>query len=278
MKLYRTKKGVLLDDNQAWKLLETDWDTLVCAPDLLQALNEARKGARAIPDPQTLLDQELLPPVGRQEVWASGVTYLRSKSARMEESKEAGGGSFYDRVYDADRPELFFKAAPYRVSGHGQAVRIRRDSKWNVPEPELTLLLNPAGELCGYTVGNDMSSRDIEGENPLYLPQAKSYDGSTALGPCVYISPEPLPGDTEIRLQILRAGQIAFEDRIQISQIKRSCEELAGDWFRERSFPYGVCLMTGTGIVPPNDFTLQPGDEVHIGIPPIGTLVNPVAS
>lgn len=276
MKIYRTKKGVLLDDGGTWQLLQEDWDTLICAPKLQQALSEARREAQVVADPQAVLDRELLPPVGRQEVWASGVTYLRSKSARMEESKEAGGGSFYDRVYDAARPELFFKAAPYRVSGHGQPVRIRRDSNWNVPEPELTLLLNPAGELCGYTVGNDMSSRDIEGENPLYLPQAKSYDGSTGLGPCVFVSPEPLSGDTEIRLQIIRDGRTAFEDRIPISQIKRSFEELAGYLFREMSFPHGVFLMTGTGIVPPNDFTLQPGDEVHITIPPIGTLINPV--
>jgi len=195
----------------------------------------------------------------------------------MEESRDAGGGSFYDRVYEADRPELFFKAAPYRVTGDGGAVRIRKDSGWDVPEPELTLLLNPMGAITGYTIGNDMSSRSIEGENPLYLPQAKSYDGSTALGPCLYLPESPLPGDTEIRIVILRNGSEAFAGQVEISQIKRSFEELATWLYREMSFPYGCFLMTGTGIVPPNDFSLKPGDEIRITIPPIGTLSNTVA-
>src|ERR1019366_1654275 len=153
---------------------------------------------------------ELLAPIGQQEVWAAGVTYFRSRGARIEESKDAGGGDFYDRVYSAERPELFFKATGRRVVGHQSAVRIRSDAKWSVPEPELTLLINPAGEIVGYTIGNDMSSRDIEGENPLYLPQAKVYDGSCALGPCVLVSTEPLGKSTTIGLEIERSGETVF--------------------------------------------------------------------
>jgi 2-dehydro-3-deoxy-D-arabinonate dehydratase len=216
-------------------------------------------------------------PIGTQEVWAAGVTYLRSRTARMEESKDAGGGTFYDKVYHADRPELFFKGTPHRTAGPGSPVRIRRDSKWNVPEPELTLALNSRGRLFGYTVGNDMSSRDIEGENPLYLPQAKVYDRSTGLGPCLYITDDPLPASTAIAIEIRRDGAAAFTGTTQISQIKRKFTDLAEFLFRDNSFPRGAYLMTGTGIVPPDAFTLRAGDEIRITIEPIGTLVNTVA-
>ncbi len=216
-------------------------------------------------------------PIGRQEVWAAGVTYLRSRTARMEESKEAGGDSFYDRVYHAARPELFFKATAHRVAAPGAPVRIRSDSNWNVPEPELTLALNRYGRLFGYTIGNDMSSRDIEGENPLYLPQAKVYDRSAALGPCLLVTPDLLPPETNIAIEIRRAGAAVFTGSTQISQIKRSFADLAEYLFRDNAFPRGAYLMTGTGIVPPDGFTLRAGDEILITIPPIGTLVNPVA-
>jgi 2-dehydro-3-deoxy-D-arabinonate dehydratase len=216
-------------------------------------------------------------PIGTQEVWAAGVTYLRSRTARMEESKDAGGGTFYDKVYQAERPELFFKGTPHRTAAPGTPVRIRRDSRWNVPEPELTLAINRHGRIFGYTVGNDMSSRDIEGENPLYLPQAKVYDRSTALGPALLLSDEPLPPATTIALEIRRAGSAVFTGTTQLSQIKRKFSELAEFLFRDNSFPQGVLLMTGTGIVPPDSFTLRSGDEICITIEPIGTLVNSVA-
>jgi 2-dehydro-3-deoxy-D-arabinonate dehydratase len=216
-------------------------------------------------------------PIGAQEVWAAGVTYFRSRTARMEESKDAGGGSFYDRVYQAARPELFFKSTPHRVAAPGTPVRIRADSKWNVPEPELTLALNKHGRLFGYTIGNDMSSRDIEGENPLYLPQAKVYDRSAALGPCLLVTGEPLSPTTQIAIEIRRGGTAAFTGSTAVSQIKRTFAELAEFLFRENTFPHGAFLMTGTGIVPPDTFTLRTGDEIRITIDAIGTLVNPVA-
>jgi 2-dehydro-3-deoxy-D-arabinonate dehydratase len=213
-------------------------------------------------------------PIESQEVWAAGVTYLRSKSARMAESKDVGGGTFYDRVYEAERPELFFKATPHRVAAPNAAVRIRSDSKWNVPEPELTLAVSAAGKVFGFTIGNDMSSRDIEGENPLYLPQAKVYDGSAALGPCLVIT-DTLPGpETSIALEIHRNGEKVFSGETVVGQIKRPLHSLA-DWlYRENAFPRGCYLMTGTGIVPPDSFTLRPGDEIRIRIDPAGTLVN----
>jgi len=216
-------------------------------------------------------------PLQSQEVWAAGVTYYRSRTARMEESKDAGGGSFYDKVYEADRPELFFKATPHRVAAPGAAVRIRSDSTWNVPEPELTLAINSAGRVFGYTLGNDMSSRDIEGENPLYLPQAKVYDKSAALGPCLVVD-DALPGpDAVIAIAIQRAGAEVFAGEITVGQIKRPLTSLA-DWlFRDNSFPYGCYLMTGTGIVPPDAFTLAAGDEIRITLDMVGTLTNVVA-
>ena len=218
----------------------------------------------------------LLAPIDAQEVWAAGVTYYRSRTARMAESEVAGGGSFYDRVYTAERPELFFKALAHRVAGPGEKVRIRRDSKWNVPEPELALVISPQGKITGYTIGNDMSSRDIEGENPLYLPQAKVYDKSCALGPAILSTDEPLLPDTAISLQISRAGQTVFSDSITLAAMKRRPEELVEYLYRETSFPDGCILLTGTGIVPPDTFTLQSGDEIAIAIQGIGLLRNSV--
>jgi 2-dehydro-3-deoxy-D-arabinonate dehydratase len=217
------------------------------------------------------------PPIHGQEVWAAGVTYLRSKVARMEESKDAGGGDFYDKVYAADRPELFFKAQPYRVSGHEGLIRIRKDSSWNVPEPELTLFISSAGTIEGYTIGNDVSSRSIEGENPLYLPQAKSYEKSAAIGPCLYVTDQPLPATTHIHISISRSDAVLFENSIPISNMKRSQVELVAWLTRDLVFPHGCYLMTGTGIVPPDSFTLKPGDVVAISIDHIGTLQNTVS-
>ena len=219
----------------------------------------------------------LVAPLGTQEVWAAGVTYYRSRAARMEESKHGGGGSFYDKVYSAERPELFFKATPHRVAAPGGAVHIRSDSRWNVPEPELTLAITARGRIFGYTLGNDMSSRDIEGENPLYLPQAKVYDRSASLGPCLVID-QRLPGpEAKIEIEIRRAGAAVFAGETTVGQIKRPLESLARWLFRDNSFPSGCYLMTGTGIVPPDAFTLQAGDEIRITLDPVGTLHNVVA-
>jgi 2-dehydro-3-deoxy-D-arabinonate dehydratase len=276
MKIYKTGRGVLAtnDEQSSWHVIEAEsWDELVCGGDLAGRVRRALQSP-AVAGPA---GGEVLAPIGTQEVWAAGVTYFRSRSARMEESKEAGGGTFYDRVYEAERPELFFKATPRRVVGPEGAVRIRSDASWSVPEPELTLVLNAAGEIVGYTVGNDMSSRDIEGENPLYLPQAKVYDGSCALGPCVLVSEGPLPKRTGIRLSITRGGKEAFSGETRLAEMKRDPRELARYLFRESSFPTGALLMTGTGIVPGDDFTLAKGDRVEIRIEGIGTLTNTVA-
>ena len=220
--------------------------------------------------------QVLLAPIGSQDVWAAGVTYYRSRDARMDEARESGGSTFYDRVYEADRPELFFKSTAPRVVAPGGVVRVRRDSRWSVPEPELVLVINAAGAVVGYTIGNDMSARDIEGENPLYLPQAKVYDGSCAIGPGVLFTEDPLPSTTAIRLSIVRGGKVAFEGETTTGQIKRGFDELATWLYRESTFPVGCYLFTGTGIVPPDAFTLASGDEVAIAIDGIGTLTNTV--
>jgi 2-dehydro-3-deoxy-D-arabinonate dehydratase len=217
----------------------------------------------------------LLAPIDAQEVWAAGVTYRRSQVARMEESQSAA--SCYDRVYASPRPELFFKATPHRVSGPGEPLRIRGDSKWSVPEPEITLVLTSDLKVAGFTIGNDMSSRDIEGENPLYLPQAKVYDGCCGLGPCVTLAGFMPPLQTvEIRMIIRRKGDAVFEGRTSVGEMARPFGELV-DWLgRENSFPHGVFLLTGTGIVPNADFSLHAGDLVAISIDGIGTLINPV--
>ena len=221
-----------------------------------------------------LIEKELLPPIGSQEVWAAGVTYYRSKEARMDESKVSGGATFYDKVYDADRPKLFFKSTPHRVVGHNDFVYIRKDSTWNVPEPELTLFINSSESIEGYTIGNDMSSRSIEGENPLYLPQAKTYSRSASLGPCVYVPSSPISQDTTIAMEIIRQGKIMYQDNVQINKMKRKHTELTSWLFRECDFPFGCFLMTGTCLVPPSDFTLAVNDVVTITIEGIGTLIN----
>jgi 2-dehydro-3-deoxy-D-arabinonate dehydratase len=216
-----------------------------------------------------------LAPIDRQEVWAAGVTYKRSQVARMEESET--GASHYDRVYTAPRPEIFFKANAGRVSGPGEPVRIRVDTKWSVPEPEFALVISPAGRLVGLTIGNDMSARDIEGENPLYLPQAKVYNQCCGLGPSVLLAGDPLDRQaTRISLKIERGGGVVFAGETNLDQMKRTFEELI-DWlFRDNSFPEGAILLTGTGVVPPNEFTLAAGDVVSISVTGLGTLVNPV--
>ncbi|MBD2752848.1 fumarylacetoacetate hydrolase family protein [Spirosoma validum] len=277
MKLYKTNSGFVVEfQNQFYSVPDIDWDALVNRDDLYDFLHQLTTSTDPFTEGQTWIQTGLLAPIGRQEVWASGVTYLRSRNARMEESKKSGGDNFYDRVYDAERPELFFKATPERVVGPGANVRIRADSTWNVPEPELTLFITSSGKIVGYTCGNDMSSRSIEGENPLYLPQAKSYDGSAALGPCLYVPETPVSPDTMIKLEIIRDQQAAFTNSIAISQMKRQHTELVEFLFRECSFANGCYLMTGTGIVPSDDFTLRSGDEISITIDGIGTLTNTV--
>lgn len=276
MRLYNTSRGILLEQEDRWvRLPDSDWDALINHEGLPAHLDRLGRSlpSTAAPD---LGSEPLLPPMQGQELWASGVTYLRSRIERQEESKDAGGADFYQRVYDAERPELFFKGNRHRVVGHGGKVRIRRDSTWNVPEPELTLALNRRGAIVGYTIGNDMSSRSIEGENPLYLSQAKIYDGSAALGPCVYVSDGPVPPDTLIRLSIVRGAQAVFTGEVSVGQIRRRFEDLASYLFRECSFPHGALLMTGTGIVPPAPFTLAHGDSIRIAIDPIGCLTNEV--
>jgi 2-dehydro-3-deoxy-D-arabinonate dehydratase len=246
---------------------------LLHAPDPMAAANRLIDTASTT---ERVENQAFLAPVDFQEVWAAGVTYKRSKVAREEESK--GAAQFYDKVYTADRPELFLKATPARVVHPGLPVRIRADAKWSVPEPELALVISPAGKIVGYTIGNDMSSRDIEGENPLYLPQAKVYKGSCSVGPLVTpaAAMPPLPG-VEIKLSIKRSKKVVFEGSTTLEQMARTVESLAEWLFRENEFPHGAVLLTGTGIVPPDEFTLASGDDVSISIAGIGTLRNPVA-
>ncbi|RIK77053.1 2-hydroxyhepta-2,4-diene-1,7-dioate isomerase [candidate division KSB1 bacterium] len=277
MKLYKTKFGIVIEKDQRFHLLSGEnWDTFVNDDNLFNKLAASVREVEPVENGQQLLNSSLEAPIQSQELWASGVTYIRSKIGRQEESKNAGGGEFYARVYEAERPELFFKATAHRVVGSGGKVRIRQDSNWNVPEPELTLMITSSGKIVGYTIGNDMSSRSIEGENPLYLPQAKTYDGCAALGPCIYVTEEPLPADTIIHLEIVRNNAPVFTGSVDIKQMKRKPEELVAYLYRECSFPHGCVLMTGTGIIPPGDFSLQSGDEIRITIQPIGMLVNTV--
>ncbi len=272
--LYRSASAWLVETapGLAIRVPPNAMERLTAREDLFEYLEElARSGGRPEPIPQ-----QLRAPIEAQEVWAAGVTYYRSRSARMAEAQSAGGGDFYDRVYNAERPELFMKATPHRVVGPESPVRIRRDSKWNVPEPELTLLVSPGGTILGYTAGNDMSSRSLEGENPLYLPQAKTYDGCCALGPAILVSRRPPPPSTGIHLTIRRAGEAVFTGAAKLSDMKRRLEDLVEFLYRESSFPNGSFLLTGTGIVPPDSFTLMAGDRVEIGIHGIGTLANTV--
>jgi 2-dehydro-3-deoxy-D-arabinonate dehydratase len=273
LKLYRTARGPTVEvDGRLFVLSGADWDALLWRPDLSHWLIDVTE--HLTPLDQPLGDAELLPPIGSQEVWAAGVTYYRSRTARMEESSDEG--DFYDRVYGAARPELFFKASPHRVVGHLGKVRVRSDAKWSVPEPELTVCVAPDRRIIGYTIGNDMSSRDIEGENPLYLPQAKVYDQCCALGPGILVAQKPLPASTEIRMEIRRNAETVFAGSTRLERMKRTPEELVDYLYRENSFPAGCFLLTGTGIVPPSDFTLVSGDEIKIAIDPIGTLINSV--
>ncbi len=278
MRIYKLLQGLLIEvDNDFYHIAEIDWDNFINDDQLHEKAKKTIQHLKPITNAKDLIATQLDAPMSSQELWASGVTYFRSKQGRQEESKNAGGADFYARVYEAERPELFFKATRNRTVGNGGLVRIRKDSTWDVPEPELVLLMSSSGKIIGYTIGNDMSSRSIEGENPLYLPQAKSYDGCAALGPCILVAEQPLPKDTKIELKINRDGNQVFAGDIEINQIKRGFEELAGFLFRECSFPTGALLMTGTGIVPDSSFTLKSGDEIVIHVDAIGTLTNKVA-
>lgn len=277
MKVYKTKSGVIIEkSDKFYQIKNQNWNEFINDDEIEKKINGLIDSLQNISNAEELLKNEILPPIGNQEVWACGVTYLRSKVGRQEESKDSGGADFYAKVYEAERPEVFFKATPHRVVGHGGKVAIRKDSTWDVPEPELTLVVTSSGKIIGYTIGNDMSSRSIEGENPLYLPQAKTYDGCAAIGPCIYLTEAPLPSTSKISLEIVRNNKLVFSESIAIDQMKRTPGELVSFVFRECSFPHGAFIMTGTGIVPGNDFTLQTGDEIKISIDHIGTLNNTV--
>ena len=270
--IYRTEAGSTIEKEGSCILSANfSFDSLFSSDDPLEYVQSQYLSGNAAEIPSG----SLMPPIGHQEIWAAGVTYFRSRDARMEESESSGGDRFYDMVYDADRPELFFKATAERTRGHGDKVCIRSDSSWDVPEPELTLAINSNGKIFGYTVGNDMSSRSIEGENPLYLPQAKVYRGSCAVGPCLVVGAAPAK-EAMISVKIKRSGEEVFSGSTEVSQIKRGFDELAEFLFRENEFPKGALLMTGTGVVPDSDFTLSSGDVITIAIDGIGTLENQV--
>jgi 2-dehydro-3-deoxy-D-arabinonate dehydratase len=276
MKLYKKKNQVIVHFNQSYYLLNNqNWDLLVNDDNLFSKIKNQILSAPSVDKSEIKF---IDPPIESQELWASGVTYLISKKERENESKKSGGSEFYNKVYNADRPELFFKATKNRISGNDQFVRIRKDSSWNVPEPELTLFATSNKKIIGLTIGNDMSSRSIEGENPLYLPQAKTYDGCASLGPCLYVleNQEEVNNGLEIKISIERKNKIIFNNSISTNKMKRSNQELINYLFRECSFPNGVFLMTGTGIVPPKDITLNKNDTIKISIENIGILINKV--
>jgi 2-dehydro-3-deoxy-D-arabinonate dehydratase len=276
MKLYKTNAGIVIEkESQFYLVTNSTWDSFINDDRLFEKITKLCAGLTA--GGNELIKDILAPVSNTQEIWACGVTYLRSKVGRQEESKASGGSDFYAKVYEAERPEVFFKCNPHRAAGHHGLVRIRKDSTWDVPEPELTLVVTASGKIAGYTIGNDMSSRSIEGENPLYLPQAKTYDACAAIGPCIYVTNEPLSHATTIRLEINRKNRSVFDGSVSIGQMKRTPEELVGFVYRECSFPSGCLIMTGTGIVPGSDFTLMSGDEIKISIDHIGTLINKVA-
>lgn len=279
MKLYNTKRVILLEHEHSYYPLPVSWDHLINHENLYDYLLGYVERGDKMNDAEAvrMCENEILAPIGNQEVWAAGVTWLRSRDARMEESKESGGATFYDKVYMAERPELFFKSLPHRVAAHREDVYIRKDSSWNVPEPELTLFINSKGQIQGYTIGNDMSSRSIEGENPLYLPQAKVYQRGAALGPCLLVTEKPISMENKIAMFIRRKGVLLYQDSVALNRMKRTFTELAEYLYMECDFPFGCFLMTGTCLVPENDFTLQPGDIVSIMIDGIGTLENKVA-
>jgi 2-dehydro-3-deoxy-D-arabinonate dehydratase len=277
MKLYRRPEGVdVVTGEGVYRAADFSFDALFREPRPREWLRSRLVGFSRTASRSEKEEGALLAPLESQEVWAAGVTYTRSREARMEESEREK--DVYDRVYQAERPELFFKATARRVVGHRGEVGIRSDSDWNVPEAELALAVNREGRIFGYAIGNDMSSRSIEGENPLYLPQAKIYDGSCALGPCLLLSEEPLAPSTRIGIRILRGERVEFEGETRLDRMKRSPEELVKYLFRDNSFPEGCYLLTGTGVVPEREFTLLPNDVVEICIEPVGTLVNRVRS
>ena len=275
MKIYRINGGFVVEQGSSFYQFKNPsiWDEIINRDDLYdyldQLISTEAKGGN---------DFHPLAPIVNQEVWAAGVTYFSSRLARMEGSKDAGGGDFYSRVYGADRPEIFFKATAARTVGPGENFRISKDSTWDVREPGLTLWVTSCGKIVGYTIGNDVSSRSIEGENPLYLPQAKTFDGCACLGPCIYVTKEPLAEDTSISMKISRGSEVVFEGETTLREMKRKPQELVDYLLRDTSFPQGVFLMTGTGIVPSTDFTLRVGDIVDISIDSIGTLTNAVGA
>ena len=276
IRLYNIKEGIIIEKNNEFYILENlDWDKIVNENDLYPFLDSLIiKGIKLNNDEWESYEGKVLAPIQSQEVWASGVTYLRSRDARMEESEHAK--SAYDLVYEADRPELFFKSLPHRVAGPGTEVYIRKDSNWNVPEPELTLFINASGKIAGYTCGNDMSSRSIEGENTLYLPQAKTYERSAALGPCLLVLEQPISPATNIDVKIFRSNDCVFQGNTQLNTMKRKLEDLRDYLLRGLKFEQGCYLMTGTGVVPPSTFTLEGDDVVRIEIAGIGILENEV--
>ena len=275
MKIYKTAAGIIIEHHNACYVSAIqNWDALINQNDLFSFLQDHIQTLPVAGDSSWLQQQQILAPIGSQEVWAAGVTYLRSKVARMEESEESGGATFYDKVYDAERPELFFKATAQRCVGTNDYVRIRKDSTWDVPEPELTLVVNSSSKIVGYSIGNDMSSRSIEGENPLYLPQAKMYEKCAGLGPCVLVTEKEIPSTTAISILIERGDQVMYEASTTIDQMKRKHTELVEFLYRECAFPNGAYLMTGTCLVPGNDFTLQSKDVITIQIEHIGVLIN----
>jgi 2-dehydro-3-deoxy-D-arabinonate dehydratase len=270
-----THVGLITAENQILDLSDVGVSNLTSLLEAESALEKFKTLSQRTQARFSLNQIQLLSPVERQEVWAAGVTYQRSKNARMEESNFSANA--YDRVYSAQRPEIFFKSLSEKVVGPGESVGIRMDAQWNVPEPELALVINSQGNIVGYTIGNDMSSRDIEGENLLYLPQAKIYHRSCAIGPCIVVgSTETVARTWTITLQIYRGGKIVFEGQTTVNQIKRSFEELVSYLYRSQTFPYGAVLLTGTGIVPGENFTLQPDDRVRIEVHGIGVLENSV--
>lgn len=277
MKLYHTQSGILITHNEKDYLVKEEWHQFINDDRLYDKCTSICDSEMSIPNGAELLATQLLKPIDKQEIWASGVTYYNSKLGRQEESKDSGGGDFYEKVYGADRPELFFKSTAARAVGHQEQIAIRKDSSWDVPEPELTLYNTSNGKTVAYTIGNDVSSRSIEGENPLYLPQAKTYDRSAAIGPCLFVPVDVLPPDSIIGLEIFRNDHLEFQGSIGVNQIVRKLEDLVAYLYLETTFPYGSFLMTGTGIVPDTNFTLNKGDRVEITIDHIGKLINTVA-
>ena len=270
MKLYRTIDSVIVDVGGVCRVIDLTVDDVFSADEPIGTVSASFERSKTIVDPP----DSLLAPIGSQEVWAAGVTYEISREARMAESAAAGTADVYARVYDAVRPELFFKATAHRVAGPDAVIRIRSDATWNVPEPELTLAISASGAIFGVCAGNDVSSRDIEGENPLYLPQAKVYDASAALGPAIVLGPPPTAAAIELLIE--RGGETAYSGSTTTARLRRTFGELVAYLFRDNTFPVGCLLMTGAGVVPDDGFTLRDGDVVSITIEGVGTLRNRV--